>query len=433
MLRPMSVYALAAAALVVTAVAKAEEPSASTVDRGRFRIHAGWPEGITYEIGAVTPELEKVGPLAYFEEVYLEGRIGARVDTDLAAFVADESLTDFDDDIQLRRARFYLLGDFRLGLPLAYKFEFSVERTDVFINDFYLRWKPSRWVDSVDFGYLTPPMGLENVVSSRALTLMEIATPVQALAPGYRSGIALAGHWDPWLIAWKGGFYSAGQEQLNGDASDTSAQVVGRVAWLPWRASADTDAPFLHIGLSASYAFSGDSQIRYRARPESFIAPFVVDTGDLPASGAFQYALEGALSRGPLLLSGELLQSYVEGEGGRNNANFGGFYFLTSWMVTGESHPYDTTTGMFTRLVPSHAFSWTQRHWGALEIAERLSWLDLTDGPVRGGEMLTLTSGITWHLNAQFRLFANYVYAHIGSGPQRGDVSLFQARIEIGI
>jgi phosphate-selective porin OprO/OprP len=348
-------------------------------------------------------------------------------------FVADSSLSDFDDDARLRRLRFYLLGDFRLGLPLAYKFEFSIEGKHVFINDFFLRWKPSRWVDSVDFGYITPPMGMENVVSSRALTFMEVATPVQALAPGYRSGIALAGHWEPWLIAWKGGFYSAGQQQVNGDASDTSAQVIGRVAWLPWHAPADAEAAFLHVGLSASYAFSGDSQIRYRARPESFIAPFVVDTGDLPASGAFQYALEAAWSNGPLLLSGELLQSYVDGEGGRDNANLGGFYTLLSWMVTGETHPYDIRTGMFERLQPQRPFKLGTEGWGALEIGERLSWLDLTNGPVFGGELLTLTSGITWHANAELRLFANYVYAHVSNAPENGDVSIFQIRIEIGI
>lgn len=427
--------ALWTAALMFPLPARADEAVGldATAKRGRFRIHAGWPEGITYEIGATTPELQEIRPLSYFEEIYLEGRIGARFDLDFAAFVEDESLSGFHDDVDVRRAQFYLTGDFRLGLPLAYKFEFSIEGKEAFLNDFYFRWKPSRWVDSVDFGYVTPPMGLENVVSSRAMTFMEVATPVQALAPGYRSGIALAGHWEPWLIAWKGGFYSAGQEQINGDASDTTAQLVGRIAGLPWRESAEPGAAFLHLGASASYAFSGESRIRYRARPESFVAPFVVDTDELPASGAFQYALEAAWNSGPLLVSGELLQSYVEGEGGRDNANFWGFYALTSWMITGEPHPYDIRTGMFERLMPHQPFSFWTDGWGALEIGQRISWLDLSDGPVLGGEILTLTSGITWHFNAEMRLFANYVFAHVSNAPENGDANVFQFRIEFGI
>lgn len=414
------------------AAAADEPPVEPRQSRYRLRFDVGWPEGIGYEVGAFTPELQKAGPLAYFEDVYLAGRVGVRIDVDAAAFVADSSLSDFDDGVDVRRARFYLVGDFRLGLPLAYKFEFSTEGAEVFLNDFYVSWKPSKWVDSLDFGYLTPPMGLENVVSSRSLTFMEVSTVVQALAPGYRSGIAIAGHMAPWLFAWKTGFYSAGQEQLSGDASETTAQFVARLAWLPWRVSTDEAARFVHLGLSSSYVFSGDSQIRYRARPESFVAPFVVDTDDLPASGAFQYALEAAWNDGPLLLSGEILQSYVDAEE-RNDVNFGGFYGLLSWMVTGETHPYDIRTGMFTRLEPRHPFSFSARRWGALEIGERLSWLDLSDGPVHGGELLTLTSGITWHVNAELRLFANYVFAHISDAPENGDANIFQARIELGI
>jgi hypothetical protein len=33
--------------------------------------------------------------------------------------------------------------------------------------------------------------------------------------------------------------------------------------------------------------------------------------------------------------------------------------------------------------------------------------------------MLTLASGVTWHLNAELRLFANYVFAHVAEAPSR--------------
>jgi phosphate-selective porin OprO/OprP len=414
-------------------VAGAEDAAGSSdKPKSQLAFDVDWPGGITYELRKVTPSLETKPALSHFGDLYLLGRIGARLDLDGAVFAVEDSLRDFDNDFRVRRARFYLTGDFSLGIPLAYKFEFSFEGTEVFLNDFFVRWKPPRWVDSVDFGYLTPPMGLENVVSSRTLTFMEVAAPVQALAPGFRSGIALAGHHDPRHIAWKLGFFSAGQEQISGDASDTSAQFVGRLAWLPWRRSPEPDAALFHLGLSTSLVLTGNSTIRYRARPESFIAPFVVDTGDTPADNALQFALEGAWSSGPLLVSSEMLSSSVEASNGEQY-RFYGMYGLVSWMLTGEHHPYDGRTGLFTRPAPHRPFSFRARQWGAFEVGQRASWLDLNDDAVRGGKMLTLTSSLTWYLNQELKFFANYVFAHVTDGPERGDANIFQIRIEVGI
>jgi hypothetical protein len=38
-----------------------------------------------------------------------------------------------------------------------------------------------------------------------------------------------------------------------------------------------------------------------------------------------------------------------------------------------------------------------QRTLGRLELAGRASWLDLTNGQVRGGDMVMLTAGINWY------------------------------------
>jgi len=399
---------------------------------GRVRFDADWPEGITYEVRGRYPEEDLWGPLQPFQEVYLVGRIGARLDLDGAAFVADRSLGDFSDGVKVRRARFYLLGDFRLGLPLGYKFEFSIEGNSVFLNDFYLRWKPPKWIDAVDVGYLTPPFGLDNVVSSRSLTFMEVGSPIAALAPGYRSGFSLSGHWQPWRFAWSGGAYSLGQEQISGDASESSAQLTARLAWLPWRRARESGDRFVHLGLGTSYVFSGGDRIRYRARPESFIAPFVVDTQDISAESAVLYGLELAWVDGPLSLQSEWIQSFVSDSDGPER-DFGGVYGMVSWFATGEQRPYDGRTGMFERVVPRESFALHGPGWGAWEIGQRISYLDLTDGSVRGGRMLSLTSGITWHLNAQLKLAANYVFAHVTDKPGAGDANVFQARIEIGI
>lgn len=423
----------ACAALILLAFAGgavAQEPD-PTPEAAASQLHfrVGWPEGIVYEVRKASPALHDVGPLSWFEEVYLRGRVGVRLDVDGAAFLADESLSDFNDDVTLRRARFYLLGAFRFGVPLAYRFEFSIEGSRVYLNDFYVRLRPPRWVDAIDVGYMTPPMGLENIVSSRSLSLMEMAAPVQAMAPGFRSGVAASGHSDPRRLAWQAGFFSAGQEQVSGDASKAALQVIGRIAGVPWRQADDEGASFLHLGVSAGYVFSSNS-VRYRARPESFVAPYMVDTGDTSARSAVQTCFEGAWVDGPLQVSGEMLQSLIDAGGGEQYLY--GLYGMTSWVLTGEHRRYDRATGMFERLVPSHPVT-LHGGWGAFEIAQRFSWLDLTSGSVHGGQLLDFTSGVTWHLNTQLRLFANYGLAHAADGPQSGRVHIFQARVELGI
>jgi phosphate-selective porin OprO/OprP len=417
-----------------SAGAAAESEAAPTpgLSRRTFRVDAGWPEGITYEFAYRRSEHVDEDARFTLDEVHLEGRVGLRLDIDAAGFVGDSSLPPFDGGIEVRRARFYLLGDFRLGLPLAYKVEFSIEGSSVFLRDFYLRWKPRRFADRVDIGYMTPPMGLENLESSRSLTFMEVASPTQALVPGYRSGIAIGGHSLSWRTAWAGGLYSAGQEQISGDASETLLHVVGRVAGRPWlepRPDADT---FLHLGVSTSFVFSGRNRIRYRARPESFIAPFVVDTGEFAADRAFQFGLEGAWVDGPLSLQTEMLHSSVA-TSDWNVTKFVGAYGMVSWVLTGEQRPYAPETGLFERLRPRHDFALFGPGWGALELGQRISWLELSNGDVRGGDMLSLTSGLTWHLGAELKLALNYVFAQVTHNPEPGNAHIFQARIEVGI
>jgi hypothetical protein len=119
-------------ALLLRAAASAADTgdeAASNSPTSALRFRVGWPEGITYEMRKVSPELDEVGPLTYFTDVYLRGRVGLRLDVDAAVFAGVDRASEFDDDIAVRRARFYLLGDFRLGLPVSYKSRYRSKGT----------------------------------------------------------------------------------------------------------------------------------------------------------------------------------------------------------------------------------------------------------------------------------------------------------------
>lgn len=400
----------------------------ATIGRSRWRLGVGWPEGFTYEVGRRSWMAEELFDVPRpFEDAALVGRVGARLDVDATAFIAPQSLGDFQNQVQVRRARFYTKGYFRFDVRTDYHFQFSVEGGDFFLQQAELRWHPDRWgIADVVVGHTTPPMGLDNIESSRAIPFMEMGSPLLALAPSYRTGVRLSGASERWRLAWNAGLFSAGQTQATGDASKAALQPIGRVAWR----SAAPDAPSLvHLGLSASFLFSGQDSIQYRSRPESFAAPYVVDTGRIDASDAIQYGLEAAWRHGSRLVQAELLQSFVRGAG-MDDVGFWGGYAFANWILTGERRPYDAASGIFGRIVPRQDFRPCAPGWGAVGVSQRVSYLDLTSGQVRGGKMLSATSAVSWYWNAHVRVMFNYVFADVTDGPQEGAANIFESRFE---
>ena len=427
----------AAVLLVLHALAIADEDTdaddgliAWKIRHSRLYLDAGWPEGITYELGRRQDIPEPLGMLPPFEEVVLSGRIAFRLDLDAAGFVAPRSLGDFESGVIVRRARVETSGQFLFGVTTDYDFEMSIEGESVFLNQSYLAWNPNRFgVATITLGHTTPPMGLENMESSRTYVFMEMGSPGQALAPGYRSGLILNGAHVPWRLAWAAGFFSAGQTQATGDASKALAQGIGRLAWY---GGDPGGANLLHLGLSMSALVTREGDIQYRSRPESFKAPFVVDTNTIDSRSATQYGLEAAWSHGPQLVQAELLQSFVT-DVARSQGVFWGSYLFASWLLTGEHRSYLPGTGVFARATPHRSFHVHEPGRGAFEVAARLSYLDLSSGRVRGGKMLDGTAGLNWYPNPEIRLMVNYIVTSVTDGPDHGVGNIFQARIEMGL
>jgi phosphate-selective porin OprO/OprP len=388
----------------------------------------GWDDGLTYALGYKTPIPDSIDPLDLARDVRLRGRIGASLALDLGHL----SGPALDDGWRatVRRARFLTRGELARWTRTEYKFEFSLERGGFYLNDFYLRWRPARFVDAVKFGSLQPPVSLESIAASGDRSLMEVPAPVAAFAPGFEGGFEFAGSRASPDLSWALALTSAGQDQQSVDASDTLGRATGRLVWRPWY---DAQAgALLHLGASVSYSTAGSGGIRYRARPESYLAPYLLDT-DAIAGDATLVALEAAWQRGPLSLQGELFQSFVGADVG-GSLRFGGGYLQASWVATGEHRPYDRAQAIFGRVAPRADFAPQRGRWGALELAARLSWLDLADGPVDGGRLYGVGLGVTWTWNRFVRLQAGYGYSHTRGGAETdGAGHILQARLELQI
>jgi phosphate-selective porin OprO/OprP len=404
-----------------------EDPAAAEPSRLHFEL--GWDYGPTYSLVQRLPILRKYDPTGVMvQDVLLSGRIGGSLSLDGGYLGGDALDNGFDG--RVRRARFFTRGAFTYGFPTEYKFEFAIESKRVFLNDFFLRWRFSRFIDTLRFGYFDPPVSLEALAASADRSLMEVGAPVAAFAPGYRLGIEADGTSAEHALTWGLNVSTVGQEQETADASTSDFRATGRLVWRPWGDAEPDPTALIHLGVSLEYTFAGSGRIQYRARPESFLAPYVVDTGPIESGDAMLLAVEAAWRHGPVSVQAEYFASFVDGKdvGART---FQGAYLQASWVLTGEQRPYDRATALFGRVEPREPFAPLRGRWGALEVAWRVSWLDLSDGPVRGGRIVVATVGPAWVLNRWVRIEAGYVAATIGDRPGGSHAQIFQARLEL--
>jgi phosphate-selective porin OprO/OprP len=411
---------------LVLAVLIAGSPAAAedaTPPPDRFLFDLGWDHGITYRWESRLDDLDPTGVVG---DTLLEGRIGGSLYLD-GGWGEGDPLSDEGFLGAVRRARLYTRGHLRRHVDTEYKFEFAVEESQVYLNDFYLRWRPDLVVDSLRVGYFDAPVGFQNLVASSSRVLMETSAPVSAFVPGFRLGVEVSGVAEDPSLTWFLNLSSVGQSQEIGDDSDQPIRVGGRLVWRPWGGE-EPDAPLLHLGASVGYAPSGGT-VRHRARPESFLSEDVVDTGEIDGGNTL-VGLEAVWRRGPVAVQGELLGSFLHGTDA-GDPTFWGAYVQANYAITGEVRRYDVGEALFGRLVPASPMGLGMRGTGAVEIAARLSWLDLADAEVDGGRLATLSLGPVWTWNRNVRVLGGWVLGYVTSREDEGFLRILQMRIEL--
>ena len=439
-------------------------PATSAAAPGEKTYHwafswAGW-RGLNFDftketiLGQILPGMpgleQKLGPDALFgqtpatnaprlhlEEIKMSGTIGGRIAADAAGYLTGQEFQGFDNGIDVRRARLYARGDCILIMPVSYEIEVGYIPHQFSIQDSYLALRNITWLGELKAGQYQPPMSLEALTSSRDTTFMELAAPVEALAPGSDAGLQIGRPFLDQRMTWKFGLFGPGVGQDVGDASQDFGRAIMRLTGLPIY-QFDPDHPdsthLLHLALSANILYTANSTVHYRSRPESYLAPYVVDTGDIPADGALVVGGEAAWVNGPLHLQGEFLHSFVRQNSGTNGAptlNFDGFYASAGWFLTGETRPYDPQKACFARVIPQRNFNCGRGGWGAWELAARYSFVNLNSENVQGGKMSMLMTGLNWYLHPNLKMRFEYGFGHVSHFYPSGNINLFQTRFEV--
>lgn len=202
-------------------------------------------------------------------------------------------------------------------------------------------------------------------------------------------------------------------------------QAVVRAAWLPIYNKESKRV--LHVGTSLRLGKVDGGSIRVRSRPEANPAPYFIDTGVFPSDRSTHLGLEAYFTDGPWMVGTEYywhrFQSPVSG-----NPVFRGGEIVASYLFSGQSRPYNTTSGIYAFVpVPKPVF---KGGWGTWEALFRITRLDLGDGLIQGGKLWRITPMVNWYLSDNLRLEIAYGYAVTDRFGLSGVTQFYQARIQ---
>jgi phosphate-selective porin OprO and OprP len=329
----------------------------------------------------------------------------------------------------LRRGRLGLAGE--LSPTLAYAFNVELggavgdERRR--LNNLWLEYRglaPFR----LRAGLFGPSQPFEGTSSS--LLFLERAAPasVQRSLAGGSSALALA------LFAngsrWTASAAIAGDSIYGSRGRDPLTANV-RFSILPRQAR-----PLVHLGASGTIGIhSAGGQVRFSERGETrSTSRRLVDSGLVDAEGASALGFEAAAQWGQFFTQAEYYRFGIE-RAGREDPQFSGWYALAAWTLAGEARPYNRASGSFESPRAAAPFAPTRGQWGALELAARLSRLDLDDpGTIRGGSQRVLSLVLNWYPERRLRVQGSvqHVKAQQEPGPAR-DFRLFSLRTQYSL
>ncbi len=341
-------------------------------------------------------------------------RVTGRLRADGAMY--DEDKTPLEDRGELSSARLGLNGTAGRHWRYATNYEFTGD--DPGFRATTLSYTGLRDT-TIKLGLQREPFGMEQATSTRLVPFMARALP-EVLTPGFNLGAVIQTGGKRWSAG--GGLFWDEARAVNRIHS-AERGVTGRFTFAP-PVSLDT----LHLGLSATYREPDARQtIRFLAEPEADLAEVeFVDTNTIAHVDRYTGTnIEGAVAHGPFSLQGEVTKTKVMRKSGHERLDFEGGYVYASWLMTGESRPYNAKIGSFERIKP-------KRKIGAWELALRYSTLDLNDGSIRGGKQSNITAGLNWHLSSQWRFMVNYIWvtAHTRNGDEQPQMLLGRVQFE---
>lgn len=335
-------------------------------------------------------------------------------------------------DVGLRRARW--LADFRAGertllSGLRARAQVDFARSEIDWKDLFARWDSgvdlgpfADW--NVRAGQFRESFGFEAMSSVSHLPFIERSAATNAFTPGRSRGVQWLGRTDA-LLASLGHFRRADglpfPNELRGESATTFR--------LAWHRELET---LTQLGVSVSHRDAGGDGFRLGARPGTRLFERTVDTGTFDADRLTTFGVDALHRSGPWTAYAEAFGADADG----TSRAFGGHLAVTRFVREGATTWKRGRGGLGAPSVPDAILDpFETSGGGAIELALRLGWIDLTDGPLlQGGESIDLEAGVNWYLAPATRFMLHWIEVHVVDGPtSEGSGSALLARLQIQI
>lgn len=293
--------------------------------------------------------------------------------------------------------------------------------TDVVqLRDCWIAHRDMPLLGRVSLGNMKVPYSLEELTSSRFISLMERAAPSDVFSPKRHVGIMASNQSPSQVFGWSTGvFFACVSQELKERISDEQGVIWALRGWSSPVYVADGRG-VLHVGAAYVYTSDDDGRVRFAVRPEAWEAPLALDTGAFLAEHIHRLGLETAIVAGPFSIQSELFGVSTTGDPTWGERNFYGAYVLGSYFLTGECRSYDRPRGVFHRITPYTNFWWVKTAdghsfgWGAWELVARWSWVDLSEPGLTSplaGQMHNMTFGVNWYWNPHMKMMFQWIHS----------------------
>jgi phosphate-selective porin OprO/OprP len=376
----------------------------------------------------------------------------------------DRDTASMADQFELRRARLGVKGKF--AKDFKYEVVGNLPGTatiDVAYIDF-----AKYDAFQIRAGKFKQPFGLEELISSNNMTMMERSYLDQTV-PGKKIGVQVMGAPAKGLTYALSTFQNNDVERdLHGDGYASGA---GRATFNFAESMGDKES-VMHVGLaglSSTYAITPSMTSQTNAAPDSGATSRAtinsfrsagrglanIFRGQIGGGGCGTGAyscpiefgakvvqqaagLEGIFARGPFKVMGEMSRGQYKAEhniGTNVSYDTDTFYVETGYFITGEKYADSYKNGVFGGFKPKNNFDLDNGQLGAIELAFRVEGFRVEDtnlgtsglgsrlqgtldgsGTANGTKSKadTYTAGIRWILNPNVIIKANYAYTNLG-------------------
>ena len=361
---------------------------------------------------------------------FITARLGGGFLWDLAGYGQDENSREqmtLLDKGDLRDFRLILKGQFKFAPRFSYTLGYMYDKAK---KDWRFRQTgimvevPELW-GSIFVGRTKEGFSTSKIMVGYQGWTNERAAINDALLPILADGIKWSGYVPSGKFVYNFGWFGDTRTEAE-SFNKNDNQFAARAVWLPFTG---TDKGILHLAVEVRSAASNDGFLRYRSKPEAFQAQsYAIDTGSFAAEHANTFGVEAYYRPGPFTFGMEYFFNQVQSKE-ENDPFFHGGEAFVSYLLTGETKPYNLRGAYFERTSPARTVF--EGGPGAWELVLRTSYADLDSEAIHGGKFWRITPMVNWYLSDNVRLEFVTGYGVLDRFGITGGTAFFQTRLQL--